>query len=911
MSDDRIELNFYLNGKQRQTFLRPMARLSETLREDFGYTGVKVGCDAGDCGACTVLLNGRQVCACLVPTARIDGCLVVSADGMMSNGFLSRVQHAFLRHGAVQCGACIPGMLAAATEIAAAHENPTRQQVLDGLGGVLCRCTGYQNIVDAVMDAGKDPIFGCAHFGPAVGARLPRSDVMGKLNGVAKFGADDIPDNALWLRAIRSPHPAARFTIGNLAPLFEEHPGLVKVLTATDIPGNKCFGIYPDLKDQPVFAIDEIRFRGEAVMALVGEHETLETISDEEIPITYNQIEPIIGLDAAQKDGAHQLHKNRPGNLLVASKLRKGTADLESCDKVASGEWKTSYVEHAYIEPESGYAQRVGDRLELWVTTQTPYMDRDEVASIMGLTQDAVKIVPSVCGGGFGGKLDQSVQPMLAVAAWSVDRPVACVFHRPESMTATTKRHPAVIKASFGCDGEGRLQAMTMMADFDTGAYASWGPTVAGRVPVHGGGPYLWPSANVKARAILTNGPTCGAFRGFGVPQVAIAHEALMDELAEQLEMDPLEFRYKNALRVGDVTATGQELKASAGLDQCLDALRPHWHLARQLVEKHNKKNLVKRQGVGLGCMWYGCGNTGMSNPSEVKVTLSAEGLITLYNGAVDIGQGSDTIMRQICADALGVSIDHIAQVTGDTDLTPDAGKTSASRQTYVTGKATELAAQDLRKKIIRLANAAEDVPIEIRDGQFVVGETAISLSRLKTDTNGVVLTGVGNFDPPATPLDENGQGEPYGTYAFAAQMAVVEVDIELGTTKVLRVVAAHDVGKAINPTLVEGQIHGGVVQGLGLALMEEYLPGQTENLHDYLIPTVGDIPEIEVILIEDPDPNGPQGAKGVGEPGLVPTAPAILAAIKAATGVRMKMVPATPHRLRKEILTQMCMAEG
>ena len=413
------------------------------------------------------------------------------------------------------------------------------------------------------------------------------------------------------------------------------------------------------------------------------------------------------------------------------------------------------------------------------------------------------------------------------------------------------------------------------MADFDTGAYASWGPTVAGRVPVHGSGPYHLPNARIDARAILTNGPTSGAFRGFGVPQIALAHEALMDELAAQAGLDPLEFRLKNALRVGDRTATGQVLQASAGLDQCLEALRPHWRRALEQVAAHNAGDPVVRLGVGLGCMWYGCGNTGMSNPSTVRVTRSAEGQITLYNGAVDIGQGSYTIMRQICADALGVPVGEINQVTGDTDLTPDAGKTSASRQTYVTGKATELAALDLRRQIEALAGTNE----------------------------GVALEAEATFDPPASPLDEHGQGEPYGTYAFAAQMAVVEVDTELGTTKVIRMVAAHDVGKAINPALVEGQIQGGIAQGLGLALMEEYLPGRTENLHDYLIPTVGDMPEMEIILIEDPDPNGPQGAKGVGEPGLVPTAPAILAAIKSAVGVSIRQIPATPDRVRAAIL--------
>ncbi|MDP6342206.1 MAG: molybdopterin-dependent oxidoreductase, partial [Alphaproteobacteria bacterium] len=623
----------------------------------------------------------------------------------------------------------------------------------------------------------------------------------------------------------------------------------------------------------------------------------------------YRPLPPVIGLAAATAPEARQLHADRPGNLLIEADVRCGDASsaLADCAHVVEGTWRTSSVEHAYIEPEAGYARRVGDRIELHVTTQTPYMDRDEVAQVMGLPPESIRIVPTACGGGFGGKLDQSVQPMVALAAWLADRPVACVYNRPESLMASTKRHPARIEARYGCDGDGRLRAMELMGTFDTGAYASWGPTVAGRVPVHASGPYRVPNVNARGRAIFTNAPPSGAFRGFGVPQCAIAHEALIDQLAEKCGLDALEFRLLNALRAGDRTPSGQELTASAGLAQCLEALRPHWQRARAEVAEHNRAHPVRRRGAGLGCMWYGCGNTGMTNPSTMRVTLSAAGRVTLYNGAVDIGQGSYTIMRQICADGLGLPIDAIEQVVGDTDLTPDAGKTSASRQTYVTGKATELAAADLRGRILRQANAARDAAISLADGILRVADGGIvhdiPLSQLPADADGVVLTGEATFDPPATPLDADGQGAPYGTYAFAAQLAVVEVDLELGTTKVLSIAAAHDVGKAINPTLVEGQIEGGIAQGLGLALMEEYLPGRTENLHDYLIPTVGDMPEIEVMLIEDPEPTGPHGAKGVGEPGLVPTAPAILAAIRQATGVAMHQVPATPDRLRAAIL--------
>jgi CO/xanthine dehydrogenase Mo-binding subunit len=301
--------------------------------------------------------------------------------------------------------------------------------------------------------------------------------------------------------------------------------------------------------------------------------------------------------------------------------------------------------------------------------------------------------------------------------------------------------------------------------------------------------------------------------------------------------------------------------------------------------------------------MWYGIGNTSMSNPSRMRIGLSPAGTLTLYNGAVDIGQGSNTILSQIAADAVGLPVCQVALVAGDTHLTADAGKTSASRQTFVSGMAAERAGRDLRRQILRLANAGADAALSLQGTTLLVRDGE-EVRRLDLATVGALI-GEGTFDPPTTPLDAEGQGVPYATYAFAAQMAVVEVDIELGTVRVLRIVAAHDVGKAINPTLVEGQIQGGVAQGLGLALMEEYLPGRTENLHDYLIPTIGDVPEVECILIEDREPLGPSGAKGVGEPGLVPTAPAILGAVHHATGVRAHRVPLLPHRLREALIAR------
>lgn len=903
--------SFCVNGRDIEAHVAPETRLADVLRDTLGLTGTKIGCNAGDCGACTVLLDGRQVCACLVPVAQVEGRAVETVEGLARNGRLAPLQQAFLNHGAAQCGICTPGMLMAAADLLARNPHPCEAEVLDGLGGVLCRCTGYRKIVEAVLSVGRNDTLADAAppAGRAVGARLLKTDGVPKVTGTDRFGADALPEETwLTLRAVRSPHAHAAFRIGDLAPLRARFPGLVAVLTAADVPGSNRFGIYPTGKDQPVFAEGIVRMRGEAVCALVGDADTIAAIRDQDVPIVWEPLPPVT-FDDALAGTAPDLHPHAPGNVLCRGRVAAGDpeAALAGAPHRAQIAVETGFVEHAYIEPEAGYARRVGERIEIVACTQTPYMDRDELALILGLAPDQVRVIPTATGGGFGGKLDLSLQPMIAIAAWRLGRPVRCVYTRPESMASTTKRHPARITAEAACDAKGRLLAYRFHGDFNTGAYASWGPTVASRVPVHAMGPYRVPNVRATSAAIHTTDTLAGAFRGFGVPQAAIAHEALMDALADRAGIDRLEFRALNALRKGDTTATGHVLEHSVGLVACLDALRPRWRVLRAEVAAFNRAARGPlRRGVGVACMWYGIGNTSMSNPSEMTMGIAADGTITLYSGAVDIGQGSNTIMVQIAADALGVPADAVRLVHGDTDRTRDAGKTSASRQTFVSGNAARLAGEDLRRRLLALVNAGPDAVIApdlvIRDGDRLVRP---DLSHLAPDANGDVLVGVGRFDPPTTALDADGRGVPYATYGFAAQLAAVEVDMELGTVRVMRIVAAHDVGRAVNPTQVEGQIHGGIAQGLGLALMEEFFPGQNENLHDYLIPTIGDIPPIETILIEDPEPLGPYGAKGVGEPALIATAPAILGAIEHAAGVRITRVPATPDRVRAAILAK------
>lgn len=909
---DSISLS--VNGRSVEVAAAGTRRLSRLLRDDLGLTGPKVGCDAGDCGACTVLLNGEPVCACLVAAGQAAGCEITTVEGLAERSPVhGRLQQSFLAHGAAQCGACTPGMLVAATALLEKNSSPGEREVMDAIGGVLCRCTGYRKIITAIMEVGVNAALEASPAaGAAVGARLVRLDGKKKVEGTEIFGADETPAGTLAVRVIRSPHARGRFQFGDLDQFVAAHPGVSLVLTAKDVPGIDCYGVIPRYADQPVFAHQEARFRGEAVAALAGDADALEMLDLAEFPVRWQELPPLRTIDEALAPDAPRMHAHCEGNILVRGRVVCGDVDeaLAQADVVAEGEYETGFMEHAYIEPEAGFARRVGDRIEIQACTQAPYMDRHDVAKILGIPPANVRIIPTAVGGGFGAKLDLSVQPFVALAAWKLGRPVRMVYSRTESIVSTTKRHPARMRLRAGATREGTLTALDFSADFNTGAYSSWGPTVAGRVPVHASGPYRVPNYRALTRAVHTNTVPAGAFRGFGVPQAAIAQEQLYDELADRIGIDRLEFRILNALQNDTPTVTGQVLGEGVGIRACFEALRPRWQVARAEAAEFNARAAgLLRRGAGVAGMWYGCGNTSLPNPSTVRIGLKRDGRIALHQGAVDIGQGSNTIVTQICADALGAPVAQFDLVSGDTALSPDCGKTSASRQTFVTGKAAHMAGSKLRSEVLSFAGACDCAKIEFGDGAVTVIEEgkrkALALRELPLDAHGYVITCEATFDPPTSPLDENGQGSPYAVFGFGAHLAEIEVDIELGTVRVLKVTAAHDVGRAINPTLIEGQIEGGVAQGLGMALMEEFFPGKGENLHDYLIPTAGDVPPVESILIEDASSIGPFGAKGIGEQAVIPTAPAILNAIHDAVGVRIYKVPATPDRVRVAILAK------
>ena len=893
-----------LNGKDRAADLTPGQRLSEFLREGLGQRDVKIGCDAGDCGACTVLIDGAPVCACLTPAHQALEREVETVQGLHSHDpIAARLRQSFLDHGASQCGICTPGMVVSAVALLREVDEPNEQQVMDALGGVLCRCTGYRKIIDAVMNM---PAVATDAKGQ-VGDAIRHLDGIEKISAKVKYGDDVAPVGCLEVLLVRAPFARAAFEIGDLEA-YAASIGVEAVLTAEDVSGENNFGVIPGFEDQPVFAETETRFRGEAVAALIGPRHVVHAIDPDRLPIRWTQLHATQDIVSAQGAEAAQLHQGRDGNVMCEGFVTRGDpeAALAKAYVTVEGRFQSGFVEHGYIEPEAGFAEIVNGRVEVHACTQAPGMDREGLERVLGLGPEKIRILPTAVGGGFGAKLDMSVQPYLAMAALKTGKPVRLCYTRSESMQSSTKRHPSDITLKVGADQQGRICGFDFRGAFDTGAYASWGPTVANRVPVHASGPYKVADYIARARGIHTHNPPAGAFRGFGVPQAAIAQESLVDELAEKLGMDALDFRILNALENGVPTVCGQVFDQGVGIKACFEALRPAWDHENRAIEDFNAQNAMRKRGVGLAGGWYGCGNTSLPNPSTIKSGICADGTVTLHQGAMDIGQGATPVITQIYATALGIELAKVRRVGPDTDVTPDAGKTSASRQTFVSGNAARLSGAALRAAVLERMNVAEDATLEIGDGVIratdAAGAQVLELGTLAPDAEGYVLRAEESYDPPTKPLDVNGQGQPYAQCGYAAHLAVVEVDTALGTVRPVKFVAAHDVGRAINPMLVEGQVHGGIAQGLGMALMEEYIPSRTENLHDYLIPTIGDIPPIETIIIEERDAHGPYGAKGLGEHVLIPTAPALLNAIKNAIGVRLTKVPAIPSAVHAAI---------
>ena len=737
-----------------------------------------------------------------------------------------------------------------------------------------------------------------------IGKNILRSGTLEKLRGQAVFSADIEIDSPLVLKALRSGRAHAEVVgIDPARALGVE--GVVAVFTAKDIPGKNLFGLIN--KDQPLLVSDKVRSIADAVALVAADTEAAANSALSAIEVTYRDLPAVFDPEEAMGPNAPRVHEK--GNILSVSKVRKGDVEraFERCRSVIEKTYRTSMVEHNYLEPDAGAGfVDVDGALAVYASTQNPHYDHKELVSLLALDDDRVRVIQAVTGGGFGSKLDLNVQGFIGLALYHLKRPVRYVYSREESYLATAKRHPLVIRMKTGCDEKGRLLAMKATIICDTGAYASYGVAVANRAAVHATGPYEVENVDVQSYCVYTNRPFCGAMRGFGTPQIAFAHESQIDLHAKELSVDPLEIRLLNALRPGSKTSTGQTLTSSVGITECLQALKPYYVQAGESWKKSAVNGFLKR-GAGIGAMWYGIGNTGVQNPSTAKVEMDLDGTVTLYTGCADIGQGSTTTMSQIVAEVLGIEPHTIRTIVGDTKYTANAGATSASRQTYISGNAVKEASEKLAEVLLTEAVNRLKSPkssLAFASGHVFVStnpEKRISFADLarRIRAKGFSLSWQGFFDPVTVPLDpETGQGVPYATYAFGAQMAMVAVDVLTGEVSVEKIVAAHDVGKAIHPENVIGQLCGGVAMGVGFALMEEFEPGKTVSMKDFYIPTCADMPEVVPIIIESPEPTGPFGAKGVGEPALIPTAPAILNALADALGERIWVLPANLERV-------------
>jgi CO/xanthine dehydrogenase Mo-binding subunit len=627
------------------------------------------------------------------------------------------------------------------------------------------------------------------------------------------------------------------------------------------------------------------------------------------IRVSYRPLPVIVDPAEALKEGAVLIHEG--GNLLAEKKTQWGDAEaaLAQSDVVIDETYTTPFVEHAYLEPEAALAYRDDEgRLVVRSATQHSHLHRREVADTMGLSPESVRIWPTVIGGAFGAKTDVSCECIAALLALKTGRPVKIVYSRAESFAATTKRHPFRMRCRTGVTREGRLTALAADVLADTGAYASAGPGIMVRAFVSLVGPYQFPNAAIHGRVVYTNNTTAGAMRGYGACQTAFAIESQMDLMAARLGIDPLEFRLMNRRRTAGAIATPQDEEQETAYLRTVEVVRPYYEQALRARDECARNESRVRRGVGIASMRYGIGYSGQK-PPESLVELESDGRVRLYIGSIDMGQGTDTALALIAANELGLPLDAVVVVSGDTALTPDNGPSSGSRVIYTDGNAVKEAAARLKDAILSTAARLLEKSyesLELRDGRVAprpeTGASGPSVSVAEVAearrAEGLPLRFRGEFHAVRLRDPLSGEPSPYLVHVSATHVASVEVDTRRGTVRVLRVVAAHDVGRAIFPQGLKGQIEGAVSMGIGFALKEEFRPGETTGFEQYRIPTAREMPEIVTLLVENIDPSADLGAKGAAECATVAVAPAIINAIANAMGTRVHDLPATPARL-------------
>jgi len=841
-------IEFTLNGHQVSTDYEEGQHLLEVLRESLGVTTVKDGCSPqGVCGCCTILLDDKPALACLIDPARVAGREVTTLEGLPEHQ-RQLLAEAFVQSGAVQCGFCTPGIAMRAAHLVNRGLADDRGRVKKALAGHLCRCTGYHRIVDAIQLAGSGttPISDRVEHG--IGGSSPRYLGHDQVLGTKAFVADMTVDGLLHGALVLSEHPRAR-VLGIDTDRAETATGVVRVLTAEDVPGARRHGLI--VKDWPLLvAVGETtRYIGDILAVVVADTQFHARRAASEMVVDYEALVPVADPEKALETDSPLIHED--GNLLEVCSFRRGDATQALADSAhtVDAEFRTQRIEHAFLEPEAALAVPESGRLTVYSQGQGVHDDQQQIAAILGVDVEKVAVELVTNGGAFGGKEDLSVQGHAALAAWLVQKPVKIVLTREQSLRIHPKRHPLTLRYRAGCDADGRLTAVEARIIGDTGAYASVGAKVLERAAGHSCGPYRVPSVDVEARTVYTNNPPCGAMRGFGANQAAFAIEGILDRLAEKAGLDGYDIRERNVLDPGDRFATGQLMNESCGIRRTLEAVREAYKTAPQA-------------GIACGIKNTGIGN-GLEDTGRVLIEVGDEGRLEILTGFTEMGQGLHTILRQVVYEETGLD-PELMEVRTVSDPRVECGMTTASR-------ATALCTAAGRKAAVKLAEDLDRSSLAELAGQSFHGEYIVDFTT-----------------PPGADVDEPVTHMAFG---YATQVAIVGED---GLIK--KLVAAHDVGRAINPQLCAGQIEGGVHMGLGYALSEDFpcTDGVPDSLllRDLGILKAADTPPVEVILVEVPDGVGGYGSKGVGEIGLVPTAGAVAGALYAHDGIRRTTLP-------------------
>ncbi|HBJ1646164.1 selenium-dependent xanthine dehydrogenase [Clostridium botulinum] len=839
---------FILNGQEKS--VDENKKLLKYLRDDCNITSVKNGCSEGACGTCMVIVDGKAIKACVLTTEKVNGKEITTIEG-----FTDRERevfaYAFTEAGAVQCGFCIPGMVISAKALFNRTLDPTMEEVKKALIGNICRCTGYVKIEKAIMMAAEIfrenkevPKVSCKGL---IGEPMARVDAKDKTLGLGEY-TDDIRINGMvYGAALRSKYPRALVKSMDITEA-ENLKGVIKIVTAEDIPGQRYLGHLK--KDTPALIKvgEETRYLGDAVALVAAETEEIAKEALKYIKVDFEELKPLSSPMEALKDDAPKIHEG--GNILAHEHLVRGNADeaIKNSKYVVTNKYSVPFTEHAFLEPEAAVAVPDGeDGLIVYTGTQSIYDDLREIGSLLNLGEDKLRIISEYVGGGFGGKEDMSCQHHTALLAYLIKKPVKMCLTRQESIIVDTKRHAMEMEFTTACDENGKLTAMKAEIIADTGAYASLGGPVLQRACTHAAGPYNYQNMVVDGIAVYTNNTPGGAFRGFGVTQSAFATECNLNQLAEMVGIDPFEIRMLNAIRPGEVLANGQIADEGTALVETLEAVKDIYY---------------SNKYAGIACTFKNAGvGVGIPDTGRCKVKV-IDGKVHIRTSAACIGQGVGTVVVQVVGEVLGIPASQIVYETPDTRITPNSGTTTASRQTVFTGEATRIAS-------LKLKEALNGKSLQELEGIEFLGEY------------------IGITDKMGSPKENPVSHVAYG---FATQVVIID---EKG--KLVKVVAAHDVGKAINPKNVEGQIEGGVVMGLGYGLTEDYI---IENsVPKVKFGTLGllratQVPEIIPIIIEKNTQELSFGAKGVGEITCIPTAPAVQGAYYKLDGVFRTELP-------------------